>query len=85
MTLKTLGQGHQNLIISKACLSDVSANSEKISPLVQKIYPTYNSMNLKKDHVTNNKHVSNLLPSNMQARIKIYNFDLAGWEWMDGL
>ena len=39
MTLKMLGQGHQNLIISKACLSD---------PLVQEIYPTYNSMTLKK-------------------------------------
>ena len=47
MTLKTLGQGHQNLIISKACLSDVPANSEKINPLGQKIYPTY-SMTLKK-------------------------------------
>ena len=33
---------------SKACLSDVSANSEKINPLVQKIYPTYNSVTLKK-------------------------------------
>ena len=85
MTLKTSGQGHQNLIISKACLSDVSANSEKINPLVQKIYPSYNSMTLKKDQATNNKHVSNLLPSNMQARIKIYNFDLASWECMDDL
>ena len=47
MTLKTLGQGHQDLIISKACLSDVPANSEKINLLGQKIYPTY-SMTLKK-------------------------------------
>ena len=52
MTLKkTLG--HQNLINSYACLSDVSANSE-IHSLVQKIYPTYITMTLKKGQVTNN-------------------------------
>ena len=54
MTLKkTLGKGHQNLINSYACLSDVSANSE-IHSLVQKIYPTYITMTLKKGQVTNN-------------------------------
>ena len=66
MTLKTLGKGHQNLINSYACLSDMSANSE-IHSLVQKIYPTYNSMTLKKGQVTNNKHVSNLSQSHYHA------------------
>ena len=47
MTFKTSGQGHQNLIISKACLSDVPANSE-INPLGQKIYPTYSTDMVKK-------------------------------------
>ena len=75
MTLKRLGKGHQNLINSYACLSDMSANSE-IHSLVQKIYPTYITMTLKKGQVTNNKHNSNLLQSHiMQAGIKTYNFD----------
>ena len=72
---KTLGKGHQNLINSYICLSDMSANSE-IHSLDQKINPTYNTMTLKKGQVTNNKHVSNLSLSHiMQAGIKTYNFD----------
>ena len=77
MKLKTLYKGHQNLISSKACLGDMSlaANSE-IHPLVQKTYPTYNYMTLKKGQVIDNKHVSNLSQSHiMQAGIKTYNFD----------
>ena len=51
------------------------ANSE-IYSLVQKIYPTYNTMALEKGQVTNNIHVSNLSQSHiMQAGIKTYNFD----------
>ena len=43
---------------------------------LQKIYPTYNTMTLKKGQVTNNEHVSNLSQSHiMQAGIKTYNFD----------
>ena len=53
----------------------MSANYE-IHPLVQKIYPTYNTMTLKKGQVTNSKHVSNVSQSHiMQAGIKTYNFD----------
>ena len=54
----------------------MSANSE-IHLLVQKIYPPYNTMTLKKGQVNNNIHVSNLSQSHiMQAGIKTYNFDL---------
>ena len=43
----------------------------------QRIYPTYNTMTLKKGQVTNNKHVSNLSQSHiMQAGIKTHNFYL---------
>ena len=53
----------------------MSANSEKIHPLVNKIYPIiYNTMTLKKEQ--DNKHVSDLSQSHiMQAGIKTYNFD----------
>ena len=75
MTLKTLCKGNQNLINSYACLSDMSANSE-IHSQVQKIYPTYNTMTLKKGQVTNIQNVSNLSQSHiMQAGIKTYNCD----------
>ena len=54
----------------------MSANSEKIHPLVKKIYPIYNTMTLKKEQVTDNKHVSDLSQSHiMRAGIKTYNFD----------
>ena len=54
-----------------------AANSEKIHPLVKKIYPIiYNTMTLKKEQVIDNKHVSDLSKSHiMQAGIKTYNFD----------
>ena len=56
--------------------SDMSANSEKIHPLVKKIYPIYNTMALKKEQVIDNKNVSDLSQSHiMQAGIKTYNFD----------
>ena len=53
----------------------MSTNSEKIHPLVKKIYPIYNTMTLKKEQVIDNKHVSDLSQSHMQAEIKTYNFD----------
>ena len=60
---------------SYARLSDMSANSE-IHSLVQKIYPTYNNMTLKKGQVTNYKHVSKPVIITYHAiRDKTYNFD----------
>ena len=77
MTLKTLGKGHQNLINSDACLSDMSANSEIHLWFKRYIlHSTNNTITLKKGQVTNNKEVSNLSQSYfMQAGIKTFNLD----------